>query len=97
MFLAWKQGAVARAQRPARPVAQLTAALFCETNPAPLKYALSLLGLMSPKVRLPLVELNDQFKIEVAITLAELCDVYSESMIGKIGGPVRTGRRVLVG
>ena len=52
---------------------------------------------MSPKVRLPLVELSDQFKIEVAIILAELCDAYSESMIGKIGSPVRTGRRVLVG
>jgi 4-hydroxy-tetrahydrodipicolinate synthase len=97
MFLAWRQGPAARAQRLARPVAQLTAALFRETNPVPLKYALSLFGLMSPKLRLPLVELSDQFKIEVATTLAELCDVYSESMIGKIGGPVRTGRRVLVG
>jgi len=97
MFLAWKQGPVARAQRLAGPIAQLTAALFCETNPAPLKYALSLLGLMSPKVRLPLVELSDQFKLEVATTLVELCDVYSESMIGKIGGPIRAGRRAMVG
>jgi 4-hydroxy-tetrahydrodipicolinate synthase len=97
MFLAWKQGPVARAQRLKGPIAQLTAALFCETNPAPLKYALSLLGLMSPKVRLPLVELSDQFKLEVATTLVKLCDVYSESMIGKIGGPIRAGRRAMVG
>jgi 4-hydroxy-tetrahydrodipicolinate synthase len=97
MFLAWKQGPVARAQRLARPIAQLTAALFCETNPVPLKYALSLLGLMSPKVRLPLVELGDQFKLEVATTLVELCDVYSELMIGKIGGPIRAGHRAMVG
>ena len=37
-------------------LAQLSTALSRETNPAPLKYALSLLGLMSAKVRLPLVE-----------------------------------------
>ena len=97
MFLAWKQGPLARAQRLALPIARLTAALFCETNPVPLKYALSLLGLMSPEVRLPLVELSDQFKLEVATTLAELCDVYSESMIGKIGGPVRASHRAMVG
>ena len=42
--------------RDAGPLAQLTSALFRETSPAPLKYALSLLGLMSAKVRLPLVE-----------------------------------------
>jgi 4-hydroxy-tetrahydrodipicolinate synthase len=59
MFLAWRQGPAARAQRLARPIAQLTAALLCETNPVALKYALSLFGLMSPRVRLPLVELSD--------------------------------------
>jgi 4-hydroxy-tetrahydrodipicolinate synthase len=96
MFLAWKQGPVARAQRLARPIAQLTAALFCETNPVPLKYALSLLGLMSPKVRLPLVELSDQYKPGIAAMLAELCDTYPEAMIGKIGGPIRTARRAMV-
>ena len=41
MFLAWRQGPAARAQRLARPIAQLTAALFCETNPVALKYALN--------------------------------------------------------
>ena len=42
---------MARTQRLAIPFARLTAALFRESSPAPLKYALSLLGLMSPKVR----------------------------------------------
>jgi 4-hydroxy-tetrahydrodipicolinate synthase len=54
LYLRRRQGA--RAQALADLVAHLTAALFRETNPAPLKYALSLLGLMSAKVRLPLVE-----------------------------------------
>jgi len=34
-------------------------ALFCETSPAPIKYAASLLGLCSAEVRLPLVEASD--------------------------------------
>jgi len=34
-------------------------ALFCETSPAPIKYAASLLGLCTPDVRLPLVEASE--------------------------------------
>jgi 4-hydroxy-tetrahydrodipicolinate synthase len=30
-------------------------AMFCETNPIPVKYAASLMGLCSPETRLPLV------------------------------------------
>lgn len=97
MFLAWRQGSAARAQRLARPIAQLTAALFCETNPVALKYALSLFGLMSPKVRLPLVELSDQYKPGIAAILAELCDTCPQAMIGRIGGPIRASRRAMVG
>jgi 4-hydroxy-tetrahydrodipicolinate synthase len=74
MFLACKQGQMARAQRLARPIALLTSALFRETSPAPLKYALSLLDLMSPKVRLPLVELTDQAKAELAAVMSKLCN-----------------------
>lgn len=85
MFLALRQGDVARAQRLAAALAQLTAALFHEPNPIPLKYALSLFGLASAKVRLPLVELGGQAKTEVAGVLARFCDEYSASMIGKIG------------
>jgi Dihydrodipicolinate synthetase family len=97
MFLAWRQGPATRAQRLARPIAQLTAALFCETNPVALKYALSLFGLMSPRVRLPLVELSDQYKPGIAAILAELSDTCREAMIGRIGGPIRASRRAMVG
>ena len=69
MFLACRQGQISSAQRWATPVAKLTAALFRETSPAPLKYALSLLGLMLPKVRPPLVELTNQTKAEVALIM----------------------------
>jgi 4-hydroxy-tetrahydrodipicolinate synthase len=40
----------------------LHSALFVETNPAPAKYALSLLGRCAPTIRLPLVLLSDKSK-----------------------------------
>jgi len=89
-FLALRRGECTRAQRLALALTPLTAALFCEPNPVPLKYALSCFGLMSARVRLPLLELGEQAKSEVAGVLARLCDEYSGSMIGKIGGPMCT-------
>ena len=82
MFLAWKQGQSVRAQRLAGPIAQLTAALFRETNPVPVKHALALLGLMSPKVRLPLVGLGERSYAELKQVLFRMCDEYSEYVIG---------------
>jgi len=46
-------------------LAPLHEALFIETSPAPIKYACSLIGKCSPKVRLPLVEPQDQTKQRV--------------------------------
>ena len=40
-------------------------ALFCETSPAPVKYAASLLGLSSAEVRLPLVEASEGARVQV--------------------------------
>jgi 4-hydroxy-tetrahydrodipicolinate synthase len=87
MFLACRQGQISSAQRWAAPLAKLTAALFRESNPAPLKYALSLLRLMSPAVRLPLVGLSAPAQAEVAAVMAQLCDGYDEHMIGKLCRP----------
>ena len=97
MFLAYRQGQTAGAQWLADPIAQLTAALFRETSPVPLKYALSLLDLMSPKVRLPLVELTDQTRAELATVMARMCDGYAEYMIGKLRGPAPSSRRAVAG
>ena len=91
MFLAWRQGQWARAQRLARAAAPVTAALFRESNPVPLKHALALLGLISPAVRLPLVPLSAQSRTELGEALARLCDEYSEYLIGSLleGGESR--------
>ena len=97
MFLAFRQGQITSAQRWAIPVAKLTAALFRETSPVPLKYALSLLGLMSPKVRLPLVELTAQTKAEVAAVMRRVCEDYADDTIGKLSEPEINKRRAVVG
>jgi len=84
MFLAWRHNQSVRAQRLARPIAQLTAALFRDGNPVGVKYALSLFGLMSPSVRLPLVEASQQSRTDLGRMLAGMCDEYSECMIGSL-------------
>lgn len=43
----------------------LHSAMFCETSPAPVKYAASLLGKCSTEVRLPLVPASEQARVRV--------------------------------
>jgi 4-hydroxy-tetrahydrodipicolinate synthase len=56
-------------------LARLMAAL-AKDNPAAVKYALCLLGLMPPNTRLPIVELANSAKIEIATAIAQLGDQY---------------------
>ena len=63
---------------------KLTHVLFAETNPAPVKYALSLMNIMSPRVRLPLVELNDATKADIASVLAEVHERCREDVVGDL-------------
>jgi 4-hydroxy-tetrahydrodipicolinate synthase len=93
MFLAHRQGQIAQAQRLADLVGELTAVLFRETSPAPLKYALSLLGLMSATVRLPLVEPGEQTRAEIAdIVKKKMCGAHADHMIGEAMRPLDMAR-----
>ena len=47
----------------------LHSSLFIESNPSPVKFAASLLGMCSPTVRLPLVEIRDETKKKVSEAL----------------------------
>ena len=51
-------------------------ALFCETNPAPVKYAASLLGLCTAEVRLPICDIAaaSKRKVEEAMIAAGLIE-----------------------
>lgn len=68
-----KQGEMQAARSLAIKLSHLTASLLREPTPVPLKYAHSILGLMSPRVRLPLVELDDPAKSDVAMSLKAVC------------------------
>ena len=48
--------------------------MFIESNPSPVKYAASLLGMCNPDVRLPLVQIKEETKQKVleALKVAKL-------------------------
>ncbi|PPC81908.1 MAG: 4-hydroxy-tetrahydrodipicolinate synthase [Hyphomicrobium sp.] len=46
--------------------------LFVETNPGPVKYAVSRLGLCTPEMRLPMVPISDESKLAVDRVLQQL-------------------------
>ena len=97
MYLALRQGQSSRAQYLAAVVTRLTQALFSESNPVPVKYALSRMKLMTPGVRLPLVELKNESKAEIDAVLAQVCEGYAEYLIGSAVGQdqqVRSFRRL---
>ena len=88
IFSNCRQGRLQSARYLESRLAPLTAALAKE-NPAALKYALCLLGFMSPATRLPIVELTEADKAEVASAIAAIGDE-------AVGCPVenRHGRRL---
>lgn len=60
-----------RAESLSLTIAELSRVLFLESNPVPLKYALSILGLMAPEVRLPLCEASPETARSVANCLRD--------------------------
>lgn len=67
---AWQDGRVADAMALQDRLSPLHDALFCESNPAPVKYAASLLGLGGETCRLPLAPLTEPSRVLVREALA---------------------------
>jgi len=67
-----REGQMARAEQMHRRLYPLFKNLFIESNPSPAKYALSLTMGLSPELRLPLVEMNEENRHIVRATLADL-------------------------
>ena len=63
-----------------------------ETNPGPLKYALSRLGLTSAKLRLPLVEPSERSCSDISAVLEDVTKKYHEGMahVGALASQMRT-------
>lgn len=69
---AWAKGDLATCNELNARLMPLHDALFCETSPAPVKYAASLLGKSSPDVRLPLVPASDNARKRVEAAMKGL-------------------------
>jgi 4-hydroxy-tetrahydrodipicolinate synthase len=62
MQRAWRRGDLATTMALQDKLMPLHGALFCESNPGPVKYAASLLGRCAPETRLPLAPLSEASK-----------------------------------
>ena len=69
---AWDAGRPDEALAIMRRLTPLNAVLFCETSPAPTKYALSRLGRAQEELRLPLVPIGEASRRRVDAVLEEL-------------------------
>lgn len=72
MYGAWRRGAQDEAEMASELLIKLTAALFAESSPTPVKYALKLMGFMTEEVRLPLCPPSEATRREVADALLRL-------------------------
>lgn len=71
MHNAWEEGDLKRAQDLHFELMKLNDVLFKDTNPAPVKYALGLMGKIEPVLRLPMDLPSDEIKEEIRQTLIE--------------------------
>ncbi len=69
---AFQSGDLERALRTHQRLLPLFDALFCETNPIPVKAALGLLGLVGDEIRLPLTRLTDANRERLQVVLKEI-------------------------
>lgn len=65
MQAAWAKGDLSTCFDLRDKLSPLHEVMFCETSPVPAKYAVSLLGLCTAEVRLPMVELGDASKRKI--------------------------------
>jgi len=73
IFSSCRRGRLRQARRLQERLLPL-AAVLSRDNPAALKYALSMLGLLRPDTRLPIVELDDDTKAAIARSLVALTE-----------------------
>ena len=72
MYNLWNVGEFKKAMKINHNIYELNSALFLETSPAPVKYALSVMGKCNSKLRLPLVDVNKSTKEKIKRVLSSL-------------------------
>ena len=71
MQQAWAEGRLADAMAIQARLVPVHDAMFCESNPGPVKYAASLMGHGSPHVRLPLAPISAASRERVRAALSQ--------------------------
>jgi 4-hydroxy-tetrahydrodipicolinate synthase len=84
MHTAWTQGEITHAQKLAAMIASVGVALARESDPAPVKYALSLMKLVSSRMRLPLVEVTNHTGAEIEEALARIATEHPGYLVGNV-------------
>jgi 4-hydroxy-tetrahydrodipicolinate synthase len=72
LMRSFRAGDLDTARRCHQRLLPLFDALFCETNPIPVKAALNLTGAIGPEIRLPLTPLSEPHRERLAVVLKEL-------------------------
>ncbi len=72
MQRAWREGNLKAAMALQDRLMPLHGAMFCETSPGPVKYAMSLIGKCSPELRLPLCEIAEASKQKVQAAMKQV-------------------------
>ena len=67
---AWRNKDISKAQEINERLMPVHKALFCESSPGPVKYALSRLGICLPELRLPLAPISEASRQAVDAALA---------------------------
>lgn len=85
MHEAWQKGDIKTFEAMRDQLAPLSKALFCESSPAPVKYAASVLGLSTDEVRLPLMTATDKARalVDAAMKHAGLMDQSGKAQIAR--------------
>jgi 4-hydroxy-tetrahydrodipicolinate synthase len=78
VYDAWSAGDVARAQQLHYDLMPLNDVLFKDTNPAPLKAALGMMGKIHPKLRLPMALPAKELQQEIRQVLSGYVDNLKE-------------------
>ena len=69
---AFREGDAVRAREIHYRLMPLFDALFCETNPIPVKTALAMMGVIGPEIRLPLLPLSEPHQEPLRAVLKDL-------------------------
>ena len=84
--------------RSAMPFRSQNWPLRCSRDqPGSAQICIELVGFMTPRVRLPLVELTDQTKTEVAAVIAQVSENFADFAIRKLGEPEQKHLRAVAG